>query len=304
MMKAKIFTVILMVAWLFFPSQAQAQRAPEGWFWTLDGLYAAQGDADLGDEGGDFSLQRAFLGASLDYLWNPRTALGVSVGGGLSRYDFSGQTGLAPGEPWEDIEDWRVSVVSRFAINDRISGLIIPSYRVNRESGASTSGADTWGLLAGISWRLRPGLTIGPGIGVFERLEESTAVFPILVIDWDIGERWNLSTGRGLAASQGPGLTLAYTLNDDWTVNLVGRYEQIDFRLDKEGPAPGGIGRDEVFPLVLGAAWSPNPGTRLSIFLGGEFGGELELADPRGDLIARSDYDTALIGGASFSLRF
>ncbi len=302
-MKTTTCLAIIVAMSLLVPRASPAQPATEGWFWTLDGLYAAQGDADIGEGDGEFSLQRVYLAASLDYLWNPRTALGVSVGGGLSRYDFSGNSGL-PGEPWEDIEDWRVSLVSRFPINDRVSGLIIPSYRVNRESGASTSGADTWGLLAGVSWRLRPGLTLGPGIGVFERLEESTAVFPILVIDWDITERWNLSTGRGLAASQGPGLTLGYTLNQDWTLSLVGRDEPIDFRRDDEGPAPGGIGRDEVFPLVLGAEWAPNPGTRLSFFLGGEFGGELELANPSGEVIARSDYDTALIGGASFSLRF
>jgi hypothetical protein len=42
----------------------------------------------------------------------------------------------------------------------------------------------------------------------------------------------------------------------------------------------------------------------LSLFLGGEFGGELELADAFGEAIARTDYDTALIAGASFSLRF
>lgn len=302
----KTFKVLVALATLsaLAPRAADAQPATTGWFWTLDGLYAAQGSADVGDNGGDFSLQRAYLGASLDYLWTPRTAIGVNVGGGLSRYDFSDDTGLASGEPWEDIEDWRVSVVSRFEINERVSGIVIPSYRVNRESGASTSDADTWALLAGVSWRLRPGLTLGPGIGVFERIEESTAVFPILLIDWDITERWNLSTGRGLAASQGPGLTLGYTIDDNWTLNIVGRYEQIDFRLDDEGPAPGGIGRDEVFPFVVGAEWSPNPGTRLSFFVGGEFGGELELAGPTGEVIERVDYDTALIGGAAFSLRF
>ncbi len=289
---------------LVLPIGASAQPAPGGWSFTVDGLYAVQGDADLGEDDGEFSLRRAYIAASLDYLWTPRTALGVSLGGGVTRYDFSGQTGLGDGEPWEDIEDWRLSLVSRFEINERVSGIVIPSYRVNRESGASSSDADTWGLLAGVSWRLRPGLTLGPGIGVFDRLEESTAVFPILVIDWDITERWNLSTGRGLAASQGPGLTLGYTATEAWTISLVGRYEQIDFRLDEQGPAPGGIGRDEVFPLVISADWSPHPGMRLGVFIGGEFGGELELADRFGDVIERSDYDTALIAGAGFMMRF
>lgn len=282
---------------------ALAQPAP-GWSLTVEGLYANQADADLGDEDGEFSLDRWYAGIGLDYLWSPRSALGISVGGGASRYDFAGLTGLAPGKPWDDIEDWNVSVVSRFPINDRISGLVIPSYRVNRESGASSSDADTWGLLAGISWRLREGLTIGPGIGVFERIEESTQVFPILVIDWDITERWNLSTGRGLAASQGPGLTVTYAATEDWSLGLAGRYEQIDFRLAEDGPVPGGIGRDETFPLVATAEWSPNPGTRLSLFVGAEFSGELELADARGNTIATSDYDTALLFGGAFIFRY
>jgi len=287
---------------LAFSGPLMAQPQP-GWSFSVDGALAHQSEADLDDGDGAFSLDRWYAGASLDYLFTPRTALGLNFGGGRSDYDFGGSTALGA-DPWGAIEDWRVSLVSRFAINDTLSGLVIPSYRVNRESGASTSDADTWGLLAGVSWRIRDGLTLGPGIGVFDRIEESTAVFPILVIDWDITERWNLSTGRGLAASQGPGLTLTYTLTDDWSLGFAGRYEQIDFRLDEDGPVPGGIGRDEVFPLVATATWSPNPGTRLGLFLGGEFGGELELADARGNALARSEYDTALIAGGSFEFRF
>ena len=299
-MKLRLLTALL---GLLASPALLAQPAP-GWVLTAEGLYAHQAETDLGDEGGEFSLDRWYLGLGLDYLWSPRTALGVSVGGGESRYDFGGLTGLAPGEPWGDIEDWNVSLVSRFPINDRITGIVVPSYRVNRESGASSSNADTWGLLAGVSWRLREGLTIGPGVGVFDRIEESTQVFPILVIDWDITERWNLSTGRGLAASQGPGLTLTYAATDNWTLGLAGRYEQVDFRLAEDGPGPGGIGRDETFPLVGTAEWSPNPGTRLSFFVGAEFGGELELADAQGNTIATSDYDTAMLFGAAFVWRY
>lgn len=299
--------LILLTLALAVHSLAAAQPAA-GWAFSIEGALAHQAEADLGAAGpgetaGEFSLDRAFIGASLDYLWSPRTAFGINLGGGQTRYDFGGSTGLGL-DPWRDIEDWRVSLVSRFAINDRVSGIVIPSYRVNRESGASTRDADTLGLLAGLSWRLREGLTIGPGIGVFERIEESTQVFPILVIDWDITERWNLSTGRGLAASQGPGLTLSYAATDDWNVGIAGRYEQADFRLAEDGPVPNGIGRDETFPLVATAEWSPNPGTRLALFLGAEFSGELELADGEGNAIATSEYDTALILGGSFAFRF
>lgn len=304
-MNKRVFRLFIPLAGLLFSGTLLAQPQQIGpWAVSVEGGAVSQSEADLDDESGSFDYNRWFAGASLDYLWSPRTALGVSIGGGQASFGFKDVTGIAEGAPWDDIEDYRVSVISRFAINDRVSGIVIPSWRVNRESGASTGDAQTWGLLAGVSWRLSDTLTLGPGIGVFDRLEESTAVFPILVIDWDITERWNLSTGRGLAASQGPGLTLSYQATDAWSLGVAARYEQIDFRLNDEGPAPGGVGRDEVLPLVFSAEWSPNPGTRLSLFAGAEFAGELELADAAGTTIASSDYDAPFIFGGSFSFRF
>ena len=118
---------------------------------------------------------------------------------------------------------------------------VAPSIRTCGEDGASSSDSQTYGLLAAAFWQINPDLRLGPGLGVFSRLEDSARVFPILAIDWNFGERWNLSTGRGLAASQGPGLTLSYELTSNWSLALAGRYEEVEFRLDKDGPNPGGI---------------------------------------------------------------
>lgn len=302
--RALLWAALVVAALTAAPVLAQPGPPDGPWAFTVEGGAAWQSDVDLDDDNGQFSVDRWFASAGVDYLWNFRTALGVSLGGGETRYDFSDISGISEGDPWEDIEDLRLSVVSRFAINDRVSGLIIPSLRQNRERGASSSDSQTFGLLAGVSWKLSDSLTIGPGIGVFERLEESTRVFPILVIDWDFSERWNLSTGRGLAASQGPGLTLSYDLAEAWTLGIAGRYEEIDFRLNDRGPAPGGVGRDTVFPLVFSADWQPNPDTSLSLFAGAEFGGSLALDDAEGNTITENDYDTALVFGGSFRFRF
>ena len=155
-----------------------------------------------------------------------------------------------------------------------------------------------------MAWRINADLTIGPGIGVFDRIEDSTRVFPILLIDWNFGERWNLSTGRGLAASQGPGLTLSYKLSPAWSFGLSGRYEEVQFRLDDEGPAPGGVGTDQSLPLVLSAAWEPSSAVSLSIFAGMEFAGELEWKNANGEVLSQQDYDAAPIIGATFKFEF
>ena len=128
--------------------------------------------------------------------------------------------------------------------------------------------------------------------------------FPILIIDWDINERWNLATGGGLASSQGPGLTLSYKVSRRWKASLTGRYENLEFRLDDEGVAPGGIGRDQSFPLVLSGVFDASQMASFSIFAGVELAGKLKLKNEFDELVDESKYDPAAIFGATVRLRF
>ncbi|MBT8076556.1 MAG: transporter, partial [Gammaproteobacteria bacterium] len=115
---------------------------------------------------------------------------------------------------------------------------------------------------------------------------------------------WNLSTGRGLAASRGPGLTLSYKLNDDWSLGLAGRYEDQEFRLDDKGVAPGGIGRDQSVPLVFNASLTPNSKLNFNVFAGVEFAGKLKIKDADDVVVEESKYDPAPIFGATAQIRF
>lgn len=287
---------------LFGAGLAQAQQQPAGPLVTkIDGGLATQADADLEDSNGSFSVNRWFISAGLDYVWDARNSLGISFGAGESSYDFSD---LAGPDPWGTVENQRLSLVGRFGFGDRGMAIIIPSYRYNGDKDSDSGEARTWGLLAGAAWRLSEDLTIGPGIGVFSEIEDDSRVFPILVIDWNFAERWNLSTGRGLAASQGPGLTLSWQATPAWSFGLSGRYEDTRFRLSDQAPEPNGIGRDTVFPLVLSANWKPHPKIGASLFAGAGFFGKLELRDPDGVTLEKSDYATAPLFGATFDLRF
>jgi len=299
---ATIFAIIF--ASLLYALPATAQQQQKGpWFFTLDGGGVHQSDADLKDSAGGFSEDRWFVGAGVDYAWDQRTSIGISVGGGQSNYDFNDETDFGGGLPWDKINDTRVTLNGRFGFGETGSVFIIPTLRFNGEKGASGSDS-TWGLFAAMTWRVRENLTIGPGIGIFSRLESGTKFFPVLAIDWNINDRWNLSTGRGMASSQGPGLTLSYKLNEDWAFGVAGRYENKEFRLDDEGPAAGGIGRDQSMPLVFTSTLTPNKNLNLSVFAGLEFGGKLKLRDSMDNLVADGDYDPAFLFGATFEFRF
>jgi hypothetical protein len=296
--------LLIVIMWLII-GQLEAQEAQNGpWSFRIDGGAAHQSDSDLKDGGGKFSLDRWFVSTGIDYAWNRRNMAGITVGGGRSDYVFDEQAAFGGGNPWGEIEELRLAVTTRFKISDTGTALLIPTIRTSGESGADSGDSRTYGLFAAVAWRINEGLTIGPGFGVFSRLEDGTRVFPILVIDWDITERWNLSTGRGLAASQGPGLTLSYQLSKRWQLALAGRYEDLEFRLDDEGAAPGGIGRDQSFPLVLSGIFDAGPMASFSVFAGAELSGKLKLKNAFDEVVDESSYDPAAIFGATVELRF
>ncbi|MFC1690396.1 hypothetical protein ACFL07_12220 [Pseudomonadota bacterium] len=282
---------------------AQApQRDPVSF--NFDGGFALRSNADLDEGDGGFSVNRWFLGLGVTYAWDRRNSIGLSVGGGSTSYDFDDTPAFGPDGPWKKIEDSRISIVGRIGFGETGQIFIIPSFRYSGEDDSKTSDGRTWGLLAAATWRINPDLSIGPGVGVFSRLEDGTRVFPILAIDWNINEKWYLGNGRGLGASQGPGLTLSYKFNKQWSLGLSGRYERNEFRLNEKGATPGGLGEDRRFPLVLSGNWQPNRKVRLNLFAGIEMGGRLKLKNEFDELLAESDYDPAAIFGGTFNIRF
>ena len=57
-------------------------------------------------------------------------------------------------------------------------------------------------------------------------------------------------------------------------------------------------------PLYLSVTRSVGPDFNFSIIAGAKLGGQLRLEDDNGDLLEKSDYDTAPIAGATLDLRF
>jgi hypothetical protein len=290
-------STILVLGMLTSPTFAQ-QRL--GWVYQIDGLAAYQSNADL-SEGGEFSASRAFLRTTALYNLNGGTSVGLSASIGSFDYNFS----QADNQPWEDIRDIRISVPVRFRAGNTASVFVSPQVRWDYQSGADAADGRTYGVFAGIAWKLSESLTIGPAFGAFSQFEDDDIdFFPALLVDWDINDRWNLNTGSGIGATQGPGLTLSYALNDTMTLGLSARSERIRFRLDEEGLAPNGIGEDKSIPVVVSFGYNPNPGISLNVFAGAELDGRLTLDDANGTELSRQNYETAPLVGVAFRARF
>lgn len=267
---------------------------------SLEGLAVYQEDTGL-DNGTNFSKNRFFTRLS---AIRPNQA-GTSFGAVLSLGTFNYTFDRAGFEPWDSIRDIRLSAPVRFRAFDTVSVIVSPQVRWDYETDASASDGFTYGLLAGAVWRVSDNLSIGPAFGVFSQLEDSGLdVFPALLIDWDISKKWQLTTAAGLGATEGPGLSLNYKFQENMGLSLTARYERLEFRLDDEGVAPGGVGEDQSFPVVVSFQYAPTPNFSFSVFAGAEFDGQLTIMNAGGRRLKRQSYETAPIAGFAVRLRF
>jgi hypothetical protein len=272
------------------------------WNWQVEGGGVSQVNADI-DTGGKVNVNRYFVDLSTSRRYGNGTRVGVALGYGQSNYDFSGPVQIAPTDPWDRIQNASLSASVFYPVDERWTLYGIPSIRFAGERGVSFGDGRTLGLLAGASYRFNDRLTIGPGFGAFGELEGGTDLFPILIVDWKITDELSLETGRGFAASRGPGLQLRWRPSSAWQFAFGARYEKQRFRLDDSGAAPDGIGEDKSFPIYAVAQYQATPNLVFSVIGGAETGGELRLENSNGLTVSESDFDAAPFLGATLKFR-
>lgn len=264
-------------------------------------LVLDRGESDL-DGGGTFSSARWY--AELGSAWpvSPRQGTAVSLGLGRTDWQFD-DSGLSQDFTTDEAS---LSVSFRFPVGNRAAGFVSPTLSYAAETGADAADAVTYGLLGGVAWRLGPNLTLGPGLGVTTTLEDGTQAFPFLLVDWAITDRLSLSTGRGLAATRGPGLTLAFQASEAWRVAISARSEDIEFRLedDRSGAESGGTVSDRSVPVLVQAEWSPAPRIGVIAFAGAALDGRVRLHDSDGNLVGRSEYESSPLAGLALRVQF
>jgi hypothetical protein len=286
-------------------AQQNTGRPQIGWSTVVRGGAVYQFDTDL-DEGGSYSSGRYNIQVGQSYAWTRKDTATLALSYSLDSYDFSdGEPGgIAFGSPWENIHTFSLSTPLRKGIGDNWTAFLIPSIRSTGESGAEFSDTVTGGGFTGVSYKFSDRLTIGPGIGVFTQLEESTSIFPVLIVNWKITDKLSLETGRGLAATLGPGLTLNYKATPKLRLGVGGRYEKLRFRLDKDGTVADGIGEDSSFPLFANATYNINRKSSVSLVAGLETGGELKVENNKGHSIIEESSDPGVFTGITFKARF
>lgn len=279
-------------------------RIQSGWSTSVRGGNLYQFATEL-DNGRSYSSARYNLQGSRNYSWDSRTSASIAVSYSYDDYNFSAgnSDSLAGSSPWNNIHSFSLSTPLRKGINDRWSAFIIPSLRFTGETGAEFDKTITSGLFAAAAYRFSENLTIGPGLGVVSQLQESVSIFPVLIIKWNITDKLSFATGSGLAATQGPGLTLRYKADQKSQYAVGGYYEKLRFRLDKSGDVADGIGEDSSFPLFASYTYNLNPKIKVDVVAGMELGGQLKVENSKGEGIFEESSAPGFLGGLNFNMR-
>lgn len=278
-------------------------RPVDRWSLELRGNSEYLFDTDI-DGGGNFDLVR--VGLSQDTTFVPdekwRFTLGTSYS--FNKFDFSGTNGFGGLDPWDDINVLNLSLRINYAINERWGLFAIPLLGFSGESGAQFGDSVSGGGIAGFTYSLGRKLIIGLGGIVRSRIEDDVIGFPIAYLRWEITERLTLSTlASGVRTEIGPEAGINYDFGGGFSAGLSGGYEFSRFRLDSDGPFPGGVGDVKGMPIWGRISYDAHSSLTFSGYGGFIFIGRLELENSRGKRIEKDDFDPAPFIGGGVRLR-
>ena len=253
--------------------------------------------------GGDFSVSRYSLMLGGSAPVDERIRLGLGLSYDFEDYNFSNLKGFPVSNPWSKID--RVGLGARLSYKlGENWGLRVGSIvQYAGERGADFGDSLMYGGMIAASYRVSRDFIVGFGVGVYYRLEE-TRVFPSLMISWKITDRLRLGNSYRLGPTGPAGLELTYMIDKNWQLGVGGGYRSSRFRLDSNGPIPGGIGENDSWPFYVRLSRRLWQTVSLDLFGGAAFGGKLRLDDRGGNEINSVSYNTTPLAGLTLRALF
>ncbi|MEG1971498.1 MAG: hypothetical protein RR101_15410 [Burkholderiaceae bacterium] len=282
---------LIALAAAFPAAHAQASR---DWSTTVAITGVMQSEADLGG-GGQMKADSLGVRAGIATALTPTFRAGLALNAQTVDYRFSGVAQT----PWSDIERIGLSAPMSQGYAGGWVALFNPSIDLIREKGAASSDSLVWGAtLAGMKV-FAIDQRIGFGAAVYRRFEKTVA-FPLLVIDWNLGQGWSLANPLTAGPTGPAGLELRYQLAPRWQAGLGAAYRSLAFRLD-EGQAGrvGAVGIESGIPVFARASYALTQDVSLDFVAGVVTMGRLELQNAGGDKLSKRDLGTSALGGIS-----
>ena len=287
------------------PGFGQLDALSRGTSITFDPQYAHVFNSEVDDNQGEFNLDRLRLRLQGRTVLNDTWELGYGFKYQFDGFGFAetGTFGASP-SPWTDIHTVQFHVGATVKFTEQWRGFGGGQFRFARETGAGWSDSFEGGGAFGASYSFSRTLTLGGGLGVETQLEDGLLFYPVIVIDWQIADRWLLTTRMSTGWADQTGIQLVYDWTETLDVSVGVAYDYQRFRLNDDGPSPGGVGLFTATPVYAMLTWIPSSSVHLSVFAGANTMGELELRNSSGNSISKKNYGLGFLFGAQASVTF
>jgi hypothetical protein len=253
--------------------------------------------------GGEAGYGGLLLSLGRSWSFDTRTRLGFGLDFGYLDWRFDVPAGFGGAAPWGQVTRLGLSIPFTYRSDGGWVLGIAPTVEYSGESGAPFSDSLEFGALLSLVKPIRGDLTLGFGLGVYDRIEE-TSLFPVLIVDWRITERLRVANPVAAGPSGPAGLELSYALDSGWELGFGGAYRSNRFRLDEGGPVAEGVGEYRSVPLLARIGRRFSDGLSLNLYAGVTVGSELRVEDASGRGLYSEDLDPAAIFGLSLGGRF
>ncbi len=255
------------------------------------------------DSGGDAGYSGVLTSLGRTWALDARSTLRLGLSFDYEDWRFNDIAAFDGAQPWGSLYRVGVSVPYSYTTDSGWRLTFSPTVEYAGESGAELSDALEYGALASAARRLSPDLTLGLGVGVYERIEQTRA-FPFLIVDWRITERLRLTNPLPAGPAGPAGLELSYALDSGWEIGIAAAFRSFRFRLDDNGPVPNGIGENAYLPVVARIGHRISEALTLNAYAGAALAGNLRVEDRDGNELYDEDRDPAGLVGLSLIGRF
>jgi hypothetical protein len=249
-------------------------------------------DSDLDSDGGSFRWSGAIASGALVRQVNAEWSVGLNVGYQYEHWSFSSPSAFGRDAPWGTVNRPNVGFRVGYLAQSDLSLFVAPQFEWDYETGAGEGGGQNFGAVLGATKIFSRDHIVGLGAGVFRQIDE-TKVFPFVIVNWRIDDKWKIANPLPAGPAGGAGLELVYAIDDHWDLAGGGTYREYRFRLKNSGPNPNGIGQNQGIPLFARLTRKLGPRGRLDLYAGATVAGTLKLRDPEGNSLVSSDYNAA-----------
>jgi len=205
--------------------------------------------------------------------------------------------------PWGTIQSPGVSFVYSHKFDSDWRLNLIPTIESTAEQGAELGNSLTYGGIVNASKQLSPTLNLGLGTGVFRQID-TNRIFPFIVNDWKITDRWNLNNPFPGGPAGGAGLELSYAVTPQFKISGGAAYRSYRFRLSNSSAYAGGVGQNKFIPIFARFSYAFDRTTLLDLYTIANVGGSVSAIDPNGNTVLSTNYKTAPAIALSLVKRF